>query len=241
MNLFYTPQLRAGSLHYVLGVDESRHAVGVLRLGVGDSVYLTNGIGDMFECRVVVADIKGCEVEVVDCMAEYRRLPYGLHIAMAPTKNIDRYEWFLEKATEMGVDRITPVLVDRSERKVVKVDRSHKVVVSAAKQSLKAYVPQVDELTDFKRFVTGDFGADVRKYIAYCSSEFEKVDLARVVTGRDDVVVLIGPEGDFTAREVELAVGCGFVPISLGPSRLRTETAGVFVASLMLADRKSVV
>lgn len=239
MNLFYTPDIESGTRTYVLDEAESRHAAGVLRLGVGDGLHLTNGRGDMFECRIVSGGSRGargesCVVEVVSEVRNYGQRDYRLHVAMAPTKNIDRYEWFLEKVTEVGVDRVTPVITQRSERRVVKRDRSEKVVCSAAKQSLKAYMPAVDELQEFRDFVARDFGDGAAKFIAYCSSEFEKLDFRSVAGQARDVVMLIGPEGDFTPQEVALAVEHGFRPVTLGPSRLRTETAGVVVATFML-------
>lgn len=240
MNLFYIPELQATDTVCSMGADESHHATVTLRLKAGDTINMTNGRGYLFCGRITEASKGGCAIEVISVSGGMGRRDYFVHVAVCPTKNIDRYEWFLEKATEVGIDHITPLLGQRSERKVVKRDRSQKVVMSAVKQSLKYYVPQVDELTPVSDFVKQDFGMGVGKFIAFCSDEFEKVELRDALGGYDGAVVMIGPEGDFSPQEVALALEHGFSPVSLGPSRLRTETAAlatVFAASFFLAEK----
>lgn len=237
MHLFYTPDI-SGNLH-TLEVEESRHAAGVLRLRCGDIVHLTDGRGTLYRSQIIDPSPKACSVEVLEIIENYGLRPYRLHVAVAPTKNIDRYEWFLEKATEMGIDRITPILTSHSERKVVKHDRSLKVVLSAVKQSLKAYVPRLDELTPFKELIQELIGTDCAKYIAYCDRDIERINLASHVEPQGDYVVLIGPEGDFSPEEVSLAMETGFKPVSLGESRLRTETAALFAVAAIMAKNQN--
>lgn len=230
MQLFYTPDI-TGNL-YTFSQEESRHAVQVLRLDCGDTVHLVDGRGGLYSARIVDASPKGCSVEVIDCQRDYGKLPYRLWMAVAPTKNIDRFEWFLEKATEIGADRFTALLCDRSERKIVKQERSQKVVLSAVKQSLKAFMPQVDELVRFDDFLAGDFDG-YQKFIAHCCDDFVREEFSAVVEAGHDVVVLIGAEGDFSPSEIERAYAKGFRGISLGSSRLRTETAALMATAVV--------
>lgn len=245
MHLFYTPDLSEAPL-YVLDAEESRHAVGVLRLRAGERVKLTNGAGLWCEAEVMEGSTaKACQVRILSRTENYGQRPYRLHVAIAPTKNADRYEWFLEKATEIGIDRITPILCDHSERKVLRRDRGEKVVLSAVKQSLKAYVPQLDELTPLRAFLAGADGLPKRRYVAYCDEGTpleERVELfgamCEAAQGDErEYCVLIGPEGDFSPEEIALARGCGFQPVTLGESRLRTETAGVMAAAMAVLVR----
>lgn len=230
MNIFYTPDIN--SEFYTLSEDESRHCVRVLRLTAGDPVCLVDGRGGMYETVIEDASAKGCTVRVVRHTTDYGRRPYYIHIALAPTKNIDRYEWFLEKATEIGVDHLTPMLTEHSERKIVKQERSEKIVVSAIKQSLKAFCPVVDPLRSFADIVATPFDGD--KFIAHCEADRERLPLSSAITKGGRCLILIGPEGDFSQSEIETARQAGFREISLGDSRLRTETAGV-VASHTVA------
>lgn len=223
MQLFYTPDIEGS--HYTLNEEESKHCVRVLRLTEGDTLHLTDGRGGMYVARIVSASPKRCEVEVVETRKECGKRPYSLCMAVAPTKNADRFEWFLEKATEIGTDRFIPVECDHSERRVLKTDRCEKVVTSAVKQSLKAYHPQLDELTPFDKIVSMPFNGD--KFIAHCDESSDKKLLRDLIVREHNVLILIGPEGDFSPREVALAKANGFREISLGASRLRTETAGV--------------
>ncbi len=221
MYLFYVPDIAQGN---VLPPEESQHCVKVLRLDVGDKILLTDGVGGIYEAQITFTHQKRCEFEVVSKQEAVDKRPYRLHVAIAPTKNIDRLEWMIEKCTEIGIDEITPLLCRYSERKVVKVERLQKVMVSAAKQSLKAYMPKLNELTTFADLVKG--AKEEQRFIAHCYKDEKKL-LQHVLEPKKDVLVLIGPEGDFSEKEVEMAMGAGFVPVSLGNSRLRTETAGV--------------
>lgn len=233
MYLFYAPDFTPP--RHTLPEEESKHCVRVLRLGVGATVHLTDGRGDLYACRITDDNPRGCTVEVTDVEHAYGRLPYRLTMAVAPTKNADRYEWFLEKATEVGVERIVPLETERSERRVFKPLRGEKVITAAMKQSLKAYRPELRPLTPFREAVEAPF--EGRRFIAHC-------DAPRTAAGRrflgsllrpgESALVMIGPEGDFSPAEIDLAVANGFEEISLGSQRLRTETAAV-AATVMVA------
>ena len=222
MHLFYTPDIE-GDI-YTLNADESRHCVRVLRLGAGEAVSLVDGKGTWYEGVIERAEVGGCEIRITDRRELYGRRNFHLHLAVAPTKNIDRIEWMLEKCTEMGIDEITLLHAAHSERKVVKEERLEKVIVAAMKQSLKAYLPRLNPMTDFRQLVTSC--REPHKFIAHCN-EGDKKRLDEVYRPGEDVVILIGPEGDFSEEEVVLARHHGFVPVTLGTSRLRTETAGI--------------
>ncbi len=231
MQLFYSPNITP-PLH-TLAEEESKHCVRVLRLSVGDQLFITDGNGNLYRCRIVEAHQHHCTVEVVETFAEYEKLPYSLTMAVAPTKNIDRFEWFLEKATEVGVSRFIPIECDHSERRSIKHERELRVITSAVKQSLKAYHPQLDELTPLKQIITTPFHG--QKFIAHCDKSFgERVFLPAAIKKNENVLILIGPEGDFSPEEIKFAVANGFQPISLGTQRLRTETAAV-AATIMVA------
>jgi 16S rRNA (uracil1498-N3)-methyltransferase len=196
----------------------------VLRLGTGDAVHLIDGRGGLYAAQITEAHDKRCTVRITGVQREVGKRSGYLHVALAPTKNVERYEWFLEKATEIGVDEITPLLCERSERRTVKAERSEKVVTAAVKQSLKAYHPHLNPMRDFAAFVAQPF--DGVKCIAHCMAS-QKRPLQHLVHPQGRTLALIGPEGDFSPLEVELARQNGFVEVSLGNSRLRTETAGV--------------
>lgn len=223
MQLFYTPDIN-GNTH-TLPEEESKHCVRVLRLAEGDTLHLTDGRGNLHTARVTSANPKRCEVEITDTVAAYHKRPYTLTMAVAPTKNNDRFEWFLEKATEIGIDRIIPLECDHSERRVYKTDRGNKVVESAMKQSLKAYHPQLDELTRFAEVVSMPFDGD--RFIAHCEESTDKKLLRDLAKKGNNTLILIGPEGDFSPEEIARAKAAGFREISLGTSRLRTETAAL--------------
>ncbi|MDP1622078.1 MAG: 16S rRNA (uracil(1498)-N(3))-methyltransferase [Bacteroidales bacterium] len=207
----------------VLSEEESWHCTRVLRLGEGDLIDLTDGAGNFYRGRLVKVQHKGCIVELSDKRA-VQPSPLRLHIAIAPTKNIDRFEWFLEKSTEIGIEEITPLFCDHSEREVVKLQRLEKVLVSAMKQSLKAWLPKLNAPERFNDFIVKDFNG--QKFIGYCETGNES-ELQNTYVKGSNALILIGPEGDFSKNEVELAVNTGFIPVSLGSSRLRTETAGI--------------
>lgn len=222
MHLFYTPDIKATI--YQLNEEESKHCIRVLRLKIGDRVNLIDGKGGFYLAEIISDHPKRTELHIVEAEQEYAKRNHYLHIAVAPTKNIDRFEWFLEKATEIGIDEITPIICDRSERKEVKIDRSNKIIMNAIKQSLKAYHPVLNEQTSFKNFILSA-KADV-KYIAHCEEQ-KKSEIKDSFKLHSNYLILIGPEGDFSEIEIELALQNGFVPITLGESRLRTETAAL--------------
>lgn len=203
----------------------------------GDELHLTDGRGTLHRCKVVDANAKRCTVEVVESHSEYEKLPYRLVMAVAPTKIIDRFEWFLEKATEVGVSEIYPIESFHSERRQIKHDREEKVITAAVKQSLKAYHPTLHDLTPLKQVLTMPFEGD--KFIAHCNSSFgEREYLGNLIKKERDTLILIGPEGDFSEEEINFALQNGFKPISLGKQRLRTETAAV-VATVIVSTINS--
>jgi 16S rRNA (uracil1498-N3)-methyltransferase len=237
MNLFYTPDI--SGRFYSLNEEESRHCQKVLRLRQGDHIYLTDGRGTLFEARISDLLSKKVTVEVLGRQDGYGSRDYSLHMAVAPTKNIDRFEWFLEKATEIGVDEITPIICDHSERRQLRPDRLEKVITAAVKQSLKAYYPRLNEPISFGKFLNSpppSFPASPlprysinpstdNKFIAYIT---DGVPLLKQLYQKGaDATILIGPEGDFSPAEVETAITSGYRVISLGKSRLRTETAAI--------------
>ena len=232
MQLFYAHELK-GELH-TLEEQESKHIIRVLRMKCGDTIKLTDGAGKMCTGELVNEDPRRCEVRIIEVQEEFGKRSFHLHVAIAPTKNINRFEWFLEKATEIGIDEITPLICRRSERKVIKTERLYKVITAAMKQSVKAYLPLLHEAESFKEFVTAKHAG--QKFIAYVE-EGEHPSLKSLYTVPEDATILIGPEGDFSPDEVELARENGFAVVSLGDNRLRTETAGVVaVHSLALMN-----
>ncbi|MDP4206620.1 MAG: RsmE family RNA methyltransferase, partial [Bacteroidota bacterium] len=204
MHLFYTPDID-GDL-YTLEEQESKHCIRVLRLGVGEEIRLIDGKGGWYLARIIQPDAKRCGVEIIEKTLGYGARDFRLHIAMAPTKNIDRFEWFLEKATEIGIDEITPLLCEHSERKEVKAERLEKVIVAAMKQSYKAYLPKLNPMIRFKDFINGL--DNEQRFIAHCH-ESEKFPLKDCIRYKKAIVVCIGPEGDFSPEEVALAVKSG--------------------------------
>lgn len=235
MQLFYAPDI-ASATEAVLPEEEARHCIRVLRLGCGDPVDITDGRGNLFHCRIENDDPRRCTVRIVSTEEAFESLPYRLSMAVAPTKNIDRFEWFLEKATEVGVSEIVPLETDRSERRVFKPERSGKVIVAAMKQSLKAYRPELHPLTAFRQVVETPF--EGRRFIAHCApaaTAAGKSDLLSVLRRGEAVQIFIGPEGDFSPEEITFALANGFGEITLGTQRLRTETAAVAAAVLVAA------
>ena len=222
MALFYAPDILST---LKLDEEESNHAIKVLRMKAGDSLQIVDGKGGYYEARISDPNHKRCGVEIVESFSEFEKRPYHLHIAIAPTKNIERLEWFVEKATEIGIDEITPIICEHSERKIVKKDRLDKIAVSAMKQSKKAYLPVINELVSMLSFVSQC--KETQKFIAHCMSDSERTDLSSSYKPGSDVVVLIGPEGDFSPAELKESLKYGFEPVLMGQCRLRTETAGV--------------
>jgi len=224
--MFYEPNIKQT---LCLGEEESQHCVQVLRAQIGNQIKITDGCGTLYQAEIVNPNRKHCEVKII---AEEHPEPLHegrVHIAIAPTKNIDRMEWFVEKATEMGVDEITPLLCRYSERKVVNDERLQRVMVAAAKQSLKTTFPTIHSLTKFEDFIHRTQADDL--LIAHCEGGYDanedKHALQKCLTKGHSVVILIGPEGDFSTEEIELAKSKGYLPVSLGKARLRTETAGL--------------
>jgi 16S rRNA (uracil1498-N3)-methyltransferase len=224
MQLFYNPDIATNTQQFTFNKDESRHIVRVLRKKEGDKIFITNGLGELFTSEVLVANDKKCLVKIIDTEEKVKPWNYYLHIAIAPTKLNDRFEWFLEKATEIGIDEITPIICDHSERKVVKMDRMEKIIQSAAKQSLKFHFPKLNEPINFNQFINSDFEGQL--FIAHCE-ETNKKSLKSTIKPNLKTTILIGPEGDFSIKEIQQSLKHKFIPVSLGESRLRTETAGV--------------
>jgi 16S rRNA (uracil1498-N3)-methyltransferase len=218
--LFYAPDIASTSL---LPEDESQHCLRVLRYNEGREMSITDGKGSFYKCILMDTDIKGCAVSIKEIITPQKR-NFNIHIALAPTKNTDRMEWFVEKATEIGIDQISFLRCRRSERRELKLARLQKIAVSALKQSQKAFLPEINEMTDFKSFVKNDF--DSCKMIAHCDDD-ERKKIREIYSTGNNALILIGPEGDFSSEEISLARDNGFSPVSLGHSRLRTETAAM--------------
>ena len=223
MQLFY---LDNPQKEITLTAEESKHAIKVLRKKEGDILRFTDGKGNLFITEIAIADNKKTCVRIVTSEQRAKQHNYHLHIAIAPTKNIDRFEWFLEKATEIGIDEITPIICSRSERKVIKTERGNRILLSAMKQSLKYHLPKLNEAIRLNDFLKQDF--EGAKYIAHC--EDGKKNELKTVNKAEKYLILIGPEGDFSSKEIELALQNQFKAVSLGTSRLRTETAGIIAA-----------
>lgn len=226
MQLFFTPDLNPSLENFILSEEESKHAVRVLRMDSGDRLYLIDGRGGLYQAEIIDPHPKRTVLKILDIKTDYQKPNYHLHIAVGPTKNIDRIEWFLEKATEVGIQEVTPIICEHSERKEVKLDRLNKVIVSAMKQSLKAYLPKLNLAVSFKQFLKDLPEEGLQKAIAHCVDSDKKY-LDQVFTAGQHYIILIGPEGDFSAEEIDLALAAGFQPISLGEARLRTETAAL--------------
>lgn len=224
MQLFYTPDIDPKLSQYFLSEEESKHAVRVLRLAVGDEVTLIDGKGGLYKAEITDAHPKRTILQINSVAEEFNKRNHYLHIAIAPTKNLDRIEWFLEKATEIGIDEISLVICQRSERKEAKVERLNKIITSAIKQSIKAYHPKLNTPVSFSQFVKQNFDGD--KYIAHCA-DGEKSELSQSFEKHGRYVILIGPEGDFSPAEVDAAMQNGYRALTLGESRLRTETAAL--------------
>jgi len=220
--IFYTPDLRLPE--YTLNEEESRHAAKVLRLHEGDHIQLHDGQGNGYKAEILIAHSKHCEVKILAPVPPVSKHGYYLHIGIAPTKNIDRFEWFLEKATEIGIDEVTPLCCEHSERKSVHPERLQKVMVSAMKQSQKLFLPVLRPVTSFDDFMQESIPGVLG--IAHCEPGI-KQSIPELFKRNTSITILIGPEGDFSLEEIHLALLKGYHPITLGNSRLRTETAGV--------------
>ncbi|OKS89472.1 16S rRNA (uracil(1498)-N(3))-methyltransferase [Mucilaginibacter polytrichastri] len=224
MHLFYTPDLIAGQSHYQLNEEESKHCIRVLRLEKDSEVQLIDGKGGLYTASIADPHPKRTLLVINSAIQAYQKRNHYLHIAVAPTKNIERLEWFLEKATEIGIDEISLIICQRSERKEAKVDRLNKIITSAVKQSLKAYHPILNEAIPLVKLLSTPFKG--QKFIAHCETG-DKIDLKSAIQPHGNYLVLIGPEGDFTPHEIDEALKSDFKAITLGDSRLRTETAAL--------------
>ncbi len=232
MELFYSRDISSGVVR--LDQEESAHCVRVLRHRSGDEISVIDGEGTLYRCRLSLADAKSAEAQVIDATPNFGAHPYHLTMAVCPTKNIDRYEWFAEKATEIGIDALVPVIGEHSERKIVKPERLQRILLSAAKQSLKGRVPEFGEAVSVMEFIR-NAPQQALRLIAYCDESLDR-ESRRSITdelscGNPEICILIGPEGDFSPEEVETALNLGWKPVTLGESRLRTETAAVVAAA----------
>lgn len=223
MQLFYNSELTQDKDQIQFSKEESKHIVRVLRKSIGDTLYITNGKGVLFTSEIIIADQKNCIASIISYEVKPKK-PYHLHLAVAPTKMNDRYEWFLEKATEIGIDSITPIFCENSERRIIKAERYEKILLSAMKQSLNCYLPKLNEAINYKDFVAQKHSGIL--FIAHCEDTNRK-SLKHELKPNTNITILIGPEGDFSSKEIELAIQSNFIPITLGNTRLRTETAAI--------------
>ena len=233
MELFFSKDIDGNICR--LDQDESSHCIKVLRHRSGNEISVIDGCGTLYRCRITTDSPKGVEAMVISSEEDWGGHPYRLHLAVCPTKNNDRYEWFAEKACEIGFDELSPVIGEHSERRVLKTARVEKVLISAAKQSLKAVVPAVNEPVSVKEFIEAHKEDNALRLIAYCFED-ERVprrSIKEVLEESEEreIIVMIGPEGDFSKAEAEMALAAGFIPVHLGASRLRTETAALTAAS----------
>ena len=224
MQLFFNPNIDKDTQQITFDKIESRHIVKVLRKKEGDTVYITNGKGFLFTSRINIASDKKCLATIFSYDEKKKERDYELHVAIAPTKNNERLEWFLEKATEIGIDKITPIITQNSERKVIKKERLEKIILSAMKQSLKYHLPELNDSMSFNEFL--EQNPSENSYIAHCYGG-EKKHMKNLIEPKQSVTILIGPEGDFSQEEVAKSIDANYTPISLGEARLRTETAAV--------------
>lgn len=223
MHRFYAPDIDST---LQLPEQESQHAVRVLRLRENDEIEVVDGKGWWYLCRITMAHSKHCAVEIVQRRQELPHWGHEIVLAIAPTKNLDRVEWMAEKTTEMGIDRIIPLRCRYSERKELKTERLNKILVSAMKQSLKSSLPQLDEMTPIMDVIKMPFAG--QKFIAYCDPEIERKSFSQLYKAGENVLIMVGPEGDFSQDEIRAALDAGFQPVTFGESRLRTETAAVY-------------
>lgn len=226
MHIFYSTNIIDDRI--VLSTDESNHAKNVLRLKDGEIVNVLDGIGNIYICKIVFVKSKSLELDIISCDSKSVKHPYYLHIAIAPTKNIDRIEWFVEKATEIGIDEISFIQTERSERKHINIERLQKITVAAIKQSVKTYLPKIHDLQPYKNFISHvkNIPQNPTLFIAHLEEDDRK-SLKHVVKSPYNQLILIGPEGDFSQNEINLAYKNDFAPVSLGNYRLRTETAAL--------------
>lgn len=223
MQLFYNPTINENITSFVFDKEESKHIVKVLRKKEGDTLHVTNGLGFLFNTKITVASDSKCTVKIIS-FDKQEPPRFSLHLAVAPTKMNERYEWFLEKVTEIGIQEITPIICEHSERKVIKLDRFQKILESAMKQSLHYYLPKLNEPIAFRDFIKQKQNGQL--FIAHCE-ESDKKSLKNELNTNKDITILIGPEGDFSVKEIQQAIDNKYIPVSLGTTRLRTETAAI--------------
>jgi len=222
VQFFFVPDVNA--INIILPEEESQHCIKVLRMQVGDMISVTDGKGNLYEAQIEQAHSKKCGIKIINSFKDFKKRDYYIHIALAPTKNISRTEWFLEKATEIGIDEVTFIKCEHSERKEIKRERLLKITVAAAKQSYKAFFPKINPVVNFKDFLSKETAS--QKFIAYLNKD-NSSSLKKLYQKGKDVIMLIGPEGDFSTEELNKAIETGFAPINLSESRLRTETAAL--------------
>ena len=231
MQLFYCPDIMPAG-YCTLDTEESRHSVRVMRLREGDSINVTDGRGNLYSCTIVDANDHACVIEVVEQDFSIFNSQFSIHLAVAPTKNPSRMEWLVEKAVEIGVGEITLLQCDHSERTFLKTDRLEKLAVSAMKQSLHTVLPRINPVVKLRDWFHSPLSTlhSPLKLIAHCEAGQPRTPIAEVLLPGRNATILIGPEGDFSPEEIDMALHCGYVPVSLGPSRLRTETAALYAA-----------
>ena len=223
MQIFYAPGIK-DDIHY-LDENESRHCIRVLRMTKGSIIRLVDGRGNLYEGYINDPDPRRCEIKLTNILQDFEKRNYGLHLAISPLKNFERFEWFVEKSVETGIDEITPVICKNTEKQGIKTERINNIIISAMKQSIKAVRPVLNRPVAFSEFINTDFPGI--RMIAHCSRDFERSRIDTIYSKGEDAVIMIGPEGDFTAEEIALATGRGFRSVHLGKSRLRAETAGI--------------
>lgn len=223
MQVFYAPDIN-GTVH-ILEENESRHIVKVLRMKKGMPVNLIDGKGTLYEGEIEDDNLRRCIIKITGSVRNYESRSYNIHIAISPLKNNDRFEWFVEKSVELGIDSITPLICHNTEKQSVKLERINGIIVAAMKQSLKAKITTLNKPVDFRKFIENK--PEGIRMIAHCSSSHSRTNLKDIYRKENDAIILIGPEGDFTDEEIMMAAESGYTGISLGPARLRTETAGV--------------
>jgi 16S rRNA (uracil1498-N3)-methyltransferase len=223
MQIFYAPGITGNN--WILDEKESRHCVRVLRMKNGTPVKVIDGKGNLHEGVISKADPSECEIKIHNVVTGFEKRNYRLHIAISPLKNPERFEWFVEKCVEIGIDEITPLICKNTEKQKINPQRINKIIISAMKQSLKAGLTILNEPVSFEEFINRDFQSS--NMIAHCSPAGEKFKIDQVCIKGTDALFLIGPEGDFTEKEIDMATSSGFKPVHLGSSRLRTETAGI--------------
>ncbi len=223
MQVFYAPDISGNSC--VLDENESRHCAKVLRLCKSDIVKLIDGKGNLYEGVIIEPNPKACVININNVIKDYQQRPYRLHLVVSPLKNPERFDWLIEKCVEIGVDEITPVICNKTEKMSIRKERVESIIISAMKQSLKATLTVLNPVTGFREMISQNRSG--LKLIAHCSDKYERKSIMQVYKGEKEILFLIGPEGDFTGDEIQEAVSKGFVSVHLGSSRLRTETAAI--------------